>query len=96
MICAAKDDGYLAFYSQHPVLWRADADGNEIELRADSPSNIWLCELGSVDEWGSFAAFVEAVTAAKIQCGDLSVDYRSPSAGRVELAWNGPLRGTGP
>lgn len=91
-ICAAKDDGYLAFYSQHSVQWRADAQGAQVELRVDSPDNIWVCELGSVDEWGSFAAFVDAITAAEIRCGDLSVVYRSPSIGTVELAWNGPLR----
>jgi hypothetical protein len=91
-ICAAKDGGYLAFYSQHPTQWRADAAGNEVELRVDLPDNIWLCELGSVDEWGSFAAFVEAVIAAEIECDDLSVVYRSPSVGTMELSWNGPLR----
>jgi hypothetical protein len=91
-VCAAKDGGYIAFYSQHPVQWRADAQGEQVELRADSPDNIWVCELGSVDEWGSFAAFVDAVTAAEIECDDLCVVYRSPSVGKVELSWNGPLR----
>jgi hypothetical protein len=91
-ICAARDVGYLAFYSQHPVQWRADAQGAQVELRVDSPDNIWVCELGSVDESVSFAAFVEAVTAAEIECEDLSVVYHSPSVGKVELSWKGTLR----
>ncbi|MBI1295969.1 hypothetical protein GC175_13530 [bacterium] len=41
-------------------------------------------------------AIREAVTAAEIECDDLNILYRSPSLGKVELAWNGPLRVGGP
>lgn len=39
-ICARKADGYLTLYSQNTTHWLQDKEGNNSELRADSPDNI--------------------------------------------------------
>jgi hypothetical protein len=91
-ICARKADGYLALYSQNTTRWLQDKEGNNNELRVDSPDNIWLCETGTKAEWRTFSRFVNAVTSAQIKCEGLRLDYRSPSLGSVHFGWSGPLR----
>jgi hypothetical protein len=67
-------------------------------------NNVWMVECGSLDEWpGGFEAFRAAVAASHVvveQVGDLdgngfpdgfTVSYDSPSRGRIELGWDGPL-----
>ena len=91
-IFARKDDGYLALYSQHPVRWLPDGDGAVVEARAESPDNIWLVEMGRRADWGDFAAFVDAVAASTVTCDGLHVSYKSPSQGKLDFGWTGPLR----
>jgi len=86
-LCLSKDDGFFALYSQHPIRWLQDN-----EVRADAPDNIWLCELGTRQQWGSFSSFVQAVTASTVTCEGLQAYYKSPSQGWFEFGWHGPLR----
>jgi len=94
-ILARVGEGYLALFSQHPTRWLDDAEGREIELRADVPENIWLCELGDASGWASFEAFCAAVTAAEVRCEGLEVWYDSPSLGPVRFGWEGPFEVAG-
>jgi len=87
-----KTSGYVALYSQHQPQWRSDGQGKRNELRVDVPSNIWVCEMGSSDDWGSLSRFAETVTAARISCKGLDVQYDSPSMDNVAFGWKGPLR----
>jgi hypothetical protein len=90
-ICAHKDDGYIALYSQHPTRWLPDGDQGIGELRVDTPDNIWVVEMGRRADWGSFEAFVQAVTGSAVACTDLTVRYHSPSQGEVTFGWSVPL-----
>jgi unsaturated rhamnogalacturonyl hydrolase len=78
-VMGKKGDGYAALYSQNPVKW---SEQNNYELIADSPENVWIVELGSPDENGSFDEFVSAVTNASVVIDD-TVIYQSPSRGSV-------------
>ena len=92
-IFARKDEGYAALYSQHKPRWVEKEPGKPSEeLRADSPANIWVCEMGTRGDWKSFSRFVEAVASARIICEGLDVAYDSPSAGKVAFGWKGPFR----
>ena len=86
-VCARKDQGYLALYSQHPYQWQKDAQGEEVELRVESEENVWLVEMGEQGQWESFAAFVEAVTGASLSTDGLRVTYEfaDPGPGGVWL-----------
>jgi hypothetical protein len=84
-----RKGGYIALYSQHPARWSAQDDD---ELRADAHDNIWICEMGDEQRYASFAQFVEAISAAPVQCDRLHVRYASPSLGEIEFGWTGPLR----
>ena len=82
-----KGQGLVALYSQHPTTW---ADDNDYELIADSPANVWIVEMGSLDEWGSFEEFVDAVSGAEIHIDD-TVFYDSPTRGELAVGWEGPF-----
>jgi len=68
-------DGYIALYSMRPARWIAydpvviATRGMEqpFELRAEGgPDNVWIVEMGSRSENGSFDAFRNAVLGAEV------------------------------
>ena len=82
-----KGDAFLALYSQVPTRW---ADEPSYDLIADGTANVWIAELGSIEEHASFEAFVTAITAAEVAAGE-TVTYASPTIGAVEVGWEGPM-----
>lgn len=89
--CARKNSGFVALFSQHPCRWVADSVGRMHELRADTPENIWVCELGDRDRWRTLAEFFQAVRSAEIVINGLDVAYRSPTSGWIRFGWRRPL-----
>ncbi len=83
----------------------ADGAGRARELIAEGRSNIWICEVGRREDdghfaagsfaAGSFAAFTDRICAAPVRYRDSGVVYDSPSQGRLEFGWRGPLRRNG-
>jgi hypothetical protein len=94
-IFARKGDGYIGLYVQQPHRWLPDEQGRLVEVRADAEQCVWLVEMGERGQWPDFAGFVAALGAARVECGDLSVQFESPSQGLVEFAWQGDLRVAG-
>ena len=61
-----------------------------------SVSSVWICELGSKTTDGRFTEFVERIATAPVAASDdLAVTYESPSQGRLEFGWKGPLKQDG-
>jgi hypothetical protein len=90
-----KGEGYIGLFSQHPLTWHEDQHAETralIELRADSPANAWIVEMGEASHWDSFAQFVEAVSSAPVSVDGLEATYHSPTLGVVEFGWHSPLR----
>jgi hypothetical protein len=100
---ARKGDGYLALWSSDPnadwspadASWLDpdDAEFGEYEIIAEGEKTIWICELGSASEYGSFDSFKAAITSAPLaaDASALTVDYQSPSQGRLLMGWDGPV-----
>lgn len=99
-----RGDAYVALYSRNPVDWRGEQPevfengGLDFDLVAEgSASNVWIVELGSLNEWpGGFptfqAAFDESlVTFPDVGAGPLEVVYESPSQGTVSFGWETDL-----
>ena len=103
-------DGFVALYSWRPVEWisydpavyATNGMVKPFDLRADGgPNNVWIVECGRLEDWGSFDAFRNAVTAAAITVtprGNIDrfntafdVTYDSPSRGLVSFGWDTPL-----
>lgn len=83
-----KGDGYVALASRNPTRW---ADDDPVEWIADGTDNVFVVELGRAADHGSFADFAAAILAADLSFPDGGVSYDSPSLGRVEVAWEGPM-----
>ncbi len=86
-----KGDGYIGLYSFLPQVWNE----NNIELRAPGKQNLYIVEMGSKSENGSFESFMAGLSGAKIEtavkCKGFDVRYESPSQGLVQVAWDGPM-----
>lgn len=103
---ARKGDGYLALWSSDPDSeWEPEdpehADVGVHEIIADNSNaegeptgkQVWIAELGSVDEYADYQAFKDAIAQAplSVDAEALTVQYESPSQGRLVMAWDGPL-----
>jgi hypothetical protein len=98
-----KDDAYVALYSWRETEWRRGQPevfqnaGLDFDLVAPGGAdNVWIVECGSRDEWpGGFAGFRAAISAAPVSVSQAAigfdVSYESPTRGKVELGWEGPL-----
>ncbi|MFX1390074.1 MAG: hypothetical protein ACFE9Z_08435 [Promethearchaeota archaeon] len=86
----AKGDGYVALYSQEDTYWASD-----YELRVNGFKNVWIVELGSILEYASFNNFISEILQSTVVVQPLSIGYyvyyESPSQGRVNVAWEGPM-----
>ena len=85
--CGRKGKGYVALYSANPTVWE---DDGEYHLDAPGETNVFIVEMGSEPDNGTFHEFVQSVLAAPVTVGD-TVVYESPSVGRVEVGWEGPM-----
>ena len=96
---ARYGDGYLALWASDPDAdWEVNddpdhADLGDHEIIADGEKTIWVCELGSATDYADFDAFKAAILGASLiaDAEALTVDYESPSQGRLVLGWDGPL-----
>lgn len=95
-VFARRGEGYLALRSQQPAHWQTEPGEDHMrELIAPGKENIWLCELGSSRENGSFDAFVERICRASLEFHGTSVTYHSPSQGMLEFGWRGDFKQEG-
>ena len=86
-----KGNGYVALYSRNAAQLKADDRGEVCDLWAKGRQNVWICETGSASQWGSFARFIEVISAAPVSGDGLNATYHSPSEGAVSYGWEAPL-----
>ena len=89
-VIGRKGDAYVALYSEHDTYWSSETGFEDVELIADGIQNVWICELGSADEYADFDAFVNAITSATVSFGE-PASYDSPSQGLMTFSMQGPL-----
>jgi hypothetical protein len=105
-----KGDGYVGLWSWRPTEWRTHDPAVTFTNGLTEPfdlvarggaANVWISEVGDAGRWGSFDAFVTALSAAAIDVTDLGsaggvsrgfdVSYASPGEGALTFSWTGPL-----
>ncbi len=91
-VFARKGKGYIALRSQLPTSWQADDNGNVNDIVASGRQNIWICEMGSEKEWGSFQSFVKAISQATVKYDHLNVTYTSPTLGQMDFGWDSAFK----
>jgi len=70
---------------------RKVAEDMDREVIVFTTQNIWLCQLGSKTDDGSFEQFVGGIRTAELTFSGLNVEYRSPGSGLVRFGWKGPF-----
>ncbi|MHA1715380.1 MAG: hypothetical protein ACTSXP_07025, partial [Promethearchaeota archaeon] len=89
---ATKNGGYLALYSYEPVEWVSNI---ELKVKNNARKNVWIVELGSVEDYGTFESFIARIMDSDIKIAPASIgysiQYTSPSRGLVRVGWNGPM-----
>ena len=89
-IFGRRGSGYIALYSSNIAELKENKD-RMTDLIAPGLQNIWICELGSEQQWKRFSNFVTAVTGQPVEVEGLNVKYNSPSQGVISYGWKEPL-----
>ncbi len=100
---ARKGAGFLALWASDPAAaWEVNDDPErqdlgDHEIIAAGEKTVWICELGSADEYADFEAFKAAIlgTRLEVDAEALSVEYDSPSQGELAMQWDGALTQNG-
>jgi len=85
---ARVGSGYVGIYSQHGMRVGDEGPYAGRELICHAEANTWLVECGREADWGSFDAFVAALSAAGVETDGEAVRYASPSVGSFVTGWN--------
>lgn len=79
------DNSYVGIWSANAHALATTGNYAYRELISEGKENIWILELGSAREDGSFDAFTEKLLAAQILMGDRKVTFHSPKNGILEF-----------
>ncbi|MYC97462.1 MAG: hypothetical protein F4X14_21115 [Caldilineaceae bacterium SB0661_bin_32] len=89
--CARVGDGYLAITASAGLTLTETGRSAFRELRSYGQNNIWVVQMGRAETDGSFAEFVEKVTALDVTFGEDSVHLTSLRGESIDFGWEGPL-----
>lgn len=85
-------DGYVALFSGQKPRWTTSGDWAGKELLAEGDRNVFILQVGSRDEFGSYIAFKRRVLSARIHINglhwspaDFQCSYDIPGGSRLEL-----------
>lgn len=67
----------------------------QYDLAARGHNNVWICELGNSEQFGSYEAFVDQITKASFKGNALKMEYHSPTQGVIQFGWNEPFQVNG-
>lgn len=91
-IFARLGQGYLALLSENPYTWQEHpGEDQRREVIVTAKHNLWICELGRQAVDGSFETFMQRILEAEVEFSGDHVVYQSPTQGRLEFGWKGPL-----
>jgi hypothetical protein len=80
--------GYVGIYSQNGIKVGDYGQYAGRELQCWAEENTWLVECGRQADWGSFDAFVTALSRAPIVVQNGTISFESPSIGTFVTGWD--------
>jgi glycerophosphoryl diester phosphodiesterase len=86
-------DGYVGLYSAHHPDWTTTGPYTDQELIAEGLRNVFILQIGTKTEFGSYQAFVSRVSGARIHVSGLDLVTAGNVAGGVAGAGTGALVG---
>ena len=88
-------DGYVALYSGQKPEWTTSGDWADREIMAEGKRNVFILQVGSREEFGSYLNFKRRVLASRIHINglhwsysDFQCSYDSPGGKRLELHYD--------
>lgn len=88
-------DGYVALYSAQKPEWTTSGDWKDYEIVAEGKRNIFILQVGSKDQFGSYINFKRQVLSARIHVNglhwgpaDFQCSYDIPGGERLELHYD--------
>jgi hypothetical protein len=88
-------DGYVALYSAQKPVWTTEGDWADREIMAEGKRNIFILQVGSKEEFGSYLNFKRRVLGARIHVNglhwapaDFQCSYDMPGGKRLELHYD--------
>ena len=85
---ARVGQGYTGIYSQNGFAVGDFGQYAGRELICRARENTWLVECGREADWGSFDAFVAALSSAEIENQESQIVYISPTIGEFVTGWD--------
>ena len=98
-----RQNAYIALRSLLPARWKpvsaelfgrvfpGAAAKESFDYMAPGHANVWVTELGSQAQSGSFEAFCAGFAPDALEGDTLDVRYRSPAQGDIRFGWTKPL-----
>jgi hypothetical protein len=80
--------GYVGIYSQNGIKVADEGQYAGRELQCWAQENTWIVECGREADWKSFDAFVNALSAARIETNNGVTTFDSPSIGKFVTGWD--------
>lgn len=87
-------DGYVGLYSARKPVWTTEGPWKDRELIAEGDGNVFIIQIGDMEQFGSYNSFIESVCKARINISDIGDDetqcsYDVPGGKRLELHLDG-------
>lgn len=82
---------YQAVYRDEEVAQTRFQEAKPVIYHANGHANVWVAEMGSKAQNGSFEAFVNSFEKAELNGNSHQCTYHSPSKGKIGFGWNEPL-----
>ena len=80
--------GYVGIYSQNGIKVADEGQYAGRELQCWAQENTWVVECGREADWKSFDAFVNTLSAARIETQNGVTTFDSPSIGKFVTGWD--------
>ena len=82
-------DAYIGLWSELACVW---SEENDFEIVCDGNEGVYIVELGSAEEHGTFEDFANGLIGSSVAVSaDRTVTYDSPSIGSVVVGWEGEM-----
>ena len=80
--------GFVGIYSQNGMKLGDEGQYAGRELQCWTKENTWVVECGREADWKSFDAFINALSAARIETHNGVTTFDSPSIGKFFTGWD--------
>jgi len=87
-------DSYVALFCALETDWTSDGAWKDTEIRVEGDTNVFITQIGSAQEFGSFETFVAKVGQARVHItglhspAQLRCSYEVPLGERLDLAYD--------